>query len=97
MKILLLSLLILCLVMPAMEDVSAAHKPVVPGVRITSVKTGNWNSASTWNVKIPTGVDTVVIDNNHVITLDGNCYLHYLKSNTGGVMNFTPSSNLIYQ
>ena len=97
MKILLMSLLILCLVIPGILDVSATDKVVLPGVRITSIKSGNWNSAATWNVRIPTGTDTVVINNNHVITLDGNCYLHYLKSQTGGVMNFTPSSNLIYQ
>lgn len=97
MKKLLFSSMIALLAMLAMKDVSATRKVAVMGVRITSLKSGNWNSANTWDVKIPTGQDTVVINNNNVITLDGNCYLHYLKSNTGGRMIFTATSNLIYQ
>ena len=83
--------------MLTIKAITAKNKAAVVGVRITSLKSGNWNSASTWDVKIPTGQDTVVINNNNVITLDGNCYLHYLKSNTGGRMIFTATSNLIYQ
>lgn len=97
MKNLLLSFAILVLWITALRNISANDKAPVPGVRITSVQSGNWNSASTWNVRVPTGQDTVVINNNHVITLNGNCYLHYLKSQTGGQMIFTSTSNLIYQ
>lgn len=96
MKNLILFLVSLSLIFSAAKVWQNSNQSVV-GVKITSVQNGNWNSASTWDVKVPTGQDTVVIDNNHVITLDGNCYLHYLKSNTGGEMIFTSTSNLIYQ
>jgi hypothetical protein len=42
---------------------------VIPG--IMSVKTGNWEEPSTWNLgRLPTINEDVIIDNNHIITVN---------------------------
>ena len=40
---------------------------------ITSIATGNWENTATWNLnRLPTAVDNVVIEANHIITVTGN-------------------------
>jgi hypothetical protein len=37
---------------------------------ITSIATGNWESATTWNLnRLPTNTDHVIIDTNHTVTV----------------------------
>ncbi|MVM33112.1 hypothetical protein GO755_23930 [Spirosoma sp. HMF4905] len=51
---------------------------------ITSIKTGNWEDRSTWNVnRVPTPNDQVIIDQNHIVTL----------SSTGRAKTLTERSN----
>jgi trimeric autotransporter adhesin len=42
-------------------------------VTITSITTGNWESASTWNLgRVPLVTDKVIIDQNHIVTVTSN-------------------------
>jgi hypothetical protein len=37
---------------------------------ITSIASGNWETAATWDLnRLPTTVDTVIIDSNHTVTV----------------------------
>jgi hypothetical protein len=63
---------------------------------ITSVSTGNWTDASTWDLgRIPQAGDIVVIDQNHVVTLVGTGFAKDLKySGTGKLVINTSVSQL---
>jgi predicted outer membrane repeat protein len=57
---------------------------VPSGNVITSIKTGNWEDASTWDLnRIPILTDLVIIDQNHTVTLTG----------TGNAKNLSQRSN----
>jgi hypothetical protein len=39
---------------------------------VTSIKTGDWNSTSTWNIgRVPIAGFAVIIDSNHTVTING--------------------------
>ncbi len=43
-----------------------------PPIYVISIATGNWESSSTWDVgRIPQAGDTVIINTNHTVTLNG--------------------------
>jgi Fungalysin metallopeptidase (M36)/Fungalysin/Thermolysin Propeptide Motif len=46
---------------------------VSPCTNVTSIKTGNWETANTWNVnRIPTNADDVTVDTGHNVTVTTN-------------------------
>ena len=57
-------------------------------VPFTSIASGNWNQASTWNKgSVPTCTDAVVVDNGHTVTSNsaGN-FAKTIAINTGGTL-----------
>jgi hypothetical protein len=57
---------------------------VPSGNVITSIKTGNWEDPTTWDLnRIPLLTDLVIIDQNHTVTLTG----------TGNAKNLSKRSN----
>jgi len=58
----------------------------------TSVATGNWNNAATWNpASVPTAADSVVIRAGHTVTLDANGTCGALTVN--GALNYSANNN----
>ncbi|MEA5458674.1 hypothetical protein VB796_06485 [Arcicella sp. LKC2W] len=65
--------------------------------KITSQKIGDWANAQTWDCNcIPTGQDTVVVAHDS-ITISTEVSCHYLKSETGGKLHFTPTGKLAFE
>lgn len=61
--------------------------------QITSKRSGNWNSTSTWNGgAIPTANDAVVISDGHTVTINVNAVCRNLTIGTGG----NSAANLLF-
>lgn len=55
------------------------------GSTYISVVTGNWNTASTWNINaVPGAGDNVIIANGHTVTINVNAACNNLTINQGG-------------
>lgn len=68
--------------------------------QITSKKSGNWNSTSTWNGgSIPTSNDQVTISDGHTVTINTNASCRNLTIGTGGLsaatLNFDGSARTL--
>ena len=58
--------------------------------QITSKKSGNWNSTSTWNGgSVPTSIDQVTISDGHTVTINANASCRNLTVGTGGLSTAT--------
>ena len=56
-------------------DISVSIKPPIA----ISVKTGNWEEATTWDIlRVPLPIDSVIIRPNHIITINSLCYAKWL-------------------
>jgi hypothetical protein len=62
-------------------------------VTITSITTGNWESASTWNLgRVPLATDNVVIDQTHTVTITTNgATAKNVEYRPNAVLNFANS------
>ena len=65
-------------------------------IMVISVRTGSWEDNSTWNVgRVPQSGDYVIIDNNHIVTLNGTGITKNLEyRGTGQLKLNTTSSKL---
>jgi len=68
--------------------------------QITSKKSGNWNSASTWNGgAVPTSSDAVIISDGHTVTINANAVCRNLTIGQGGAdiatLNFDGSARTL--
>jgi hypothetical protein len=63
---------------------------------ITSIVSGNWAVSTTWNAgRVPQAGDNVIIDSNHIVTLDGISTIKSLEyRGTGKLMMSTTASKL---
>jgi hypothetical protein len=60
---------------------------------IQSAKSGNWSDTSTWTTNtVPTATDNVLINSNHVITLDANGATRDLTMNSGSILNINANT-----
>ena len=60
---------------------------------VISVQTGNWESNSTWDVgRVPQVGDYVIIDNNHIVTLNGEGTAKNLEYRNNGFLKFGSTS-----
>jgi len=60
---------------------------------IQSAKSGNWSDTSTWTTNtVPTATDNVLINSNHVITLDANGATRDLIMNSGSILNINANT-----
>jgi hypothetical protein len=85
-------------VSPNTIDLQIGENIGSPTGKLYSIATGNWSAAGTWSATsggascncIPTNVDTVFIENNFTVTMDGNSGVaRALNINTGGVATWT--------
>jgi len=68
--------------------------------QITSRKSGNWNSASTWNGgSVPTSSDAVIISDGHTVTINANAVCRNITIGQGGTgsatLNFDGSARTL--
>lgn len=60
-------------------------RATLPGTTFTSVTSGNWGNASTWNTgTVPTVSDNVIIASAHMVTINTNAVCHNLTVGQGG-------------
>jgi YDG domain len=63
---------------------------------IKSIKTGDWNVASTWNLgRVPQAGDLVIIDQNHEVTLDGTGTAKRIEYQGTGKLKFSSASSTL--
>lgn len=60
---------------------------VFPQKTTSSVQTGTWDAAGTWDNGAPAANDTVIINYGHFITLNSNTTIARLIINSGGTLN----------
>ena len=63
---------------------------------VISVQTGSWETNSTWDIgRIPQLGDYVIIDNNHIVTLNGEGTAKNIDYRNNGFLKFgSPSAKL---
>lgn len=63
---------------------------------VTSIKTGDWNSSSTWNIgRVPIAGFAVIIDSNHTVTINGEVNAKSVEyKGTGNVIFSSANSKL---
>ncbi|MDH5608151.1 MAG: hypothetical protein OEY56_01620, partial [Cyclobacteriaceae bacterium] len=55
----------------------------------TSVQSGNWGSASTWDCAcVPGAAESVIISSGHTVTLNANASITNFTINSGGAFNY---------
>jgi hypothetical protein len=61
-----------------------------------SIKTGDWEDKSTWNInRVPLPIDSVIIDANHTVTIHGQYSAKWMSFRNNGTISFsTFSGNL---
>ena len=58
-----------------------------------SIKSGNWNDKSTWNInRIPLSIDSVIIDLNHIVSINGQYSAKWMSFRGNGTITFGTSS-----
>jgi YDG domain len=69
---------------------------ILPLGTIKSIKTGDWEDVSTWDLgRIPQSGDLVIIDQNHEVTLNGNGFVKKIEyQGTGKLKLNSPTSIL---
>jgi hypothetical protein len=66
----------------------------LPGNAKISVQSGNWSNPATWSTNtVPAATDTVIISNEHTVTVDGNFSLKSLYLNIGGALTLNNTAN----
>jgi Ig-like domain CHU_C associated len=71
-------------------DISVSIKPPIA----ISVKTGNWEDATTWDIaRVPLPIDSVIIRPNHIITINSLCYAKWLAWTGFGNLVFKSSAS----
>ena len=72
---------------------SATTSVTIP-IMVISVRTGSWEDNSTWNVgRVPQLGDYVIIDNNHIVTLNGTGITKNLEYRGTGQLKFNTTSS----
>lgn len=72
------------------SDISVSIKPPIA----ISVKTGNWEDATTWDIaRVPLPIDSVIIRPNHIITINSLCYAKWLAWTGFGNLIFKSSAS----
>ena len=57
-----------------------------------SIKSGNWNDKSTWNInRIPLSIDSVIIDLNHIVSINGQYSAKWMSFRGNGIITFGTS------
>ncbi len=58
-----------------------------------SVKSGNWEDKSTWNInRVPLAIDSVIIDLNHIVEIHGQYSAKWMSFRGNGTITFGSSS-----
>jgi Ig-like domain CHU_C associated len=71
-------------------DISVSIKPPIA----ISVKTGDWEDATTWDIdRVPLPIDSVIIRPNHIITINTLCYAKWLAWTGFGNLIFKSSQS----
>jgi Ig-like domain CHU_C associated len=54
-----------------------------------SIKSGNWNDKSTWNIdRVPLAIDSVIIDEDHVVAIQGQYSAKWMSFRGNGTITF---------
>jgi hypothetical protein len=54
-----------------------------------SIKSGNWNDKTTWNInRVPLAIDSVIIDANHVVEIQGQYSAKWMSFRGNGTITF---------
>jgi hypothetical protein len=54
-----------------------------------SIKSGNWNDKSTWNIdRVPLAIDSVIIDKDHVVSIQGQYSAKWMSFRGNGTITF---------
>jgi Ig-like domain CHU_C associated len=54
-----------------------------------SIKSGNWNDRTTWNIdRVPLAIDSVIIDENHTVMIQGQYSAKWMSFRGNGTISF---------